>query len=125
MRDPEPDDHLPAASAQAQPTRRFWGTISLTTRILAVNLIPLAALGGSLFLLDSYRRQLLDERYKLARIEAQITAEALAGATPERQKALLIQIGKEQNMRLRIYDRDGTLTADGRLVTLPPVAWLD
>lgn len=85
---------------------------SLTTRILAVNLIPLLVLAGSLFFLDSYRRQLLDERYKLARIEAQITAEALAGATRERQEALLIQIGKEQRMRLRMYDAEGRLWAD-------------
>src|SRR5690606_21265986 len=85
---------------------------SLTTRILAVNLIPLLILAGSLFFLDSYRRQLLDERFKLARIEAQITAEALAGATRERQEALLIQIGKEQRMRLRMYDPEGNLIAD-------------
>ncbi|WAT18806.1 sensor N-terminal transmembrane domain-containing protein [Aurantiacibacter sp. MUD11] len=85
---------------------------SLTARILAVNLIPLLVLAGSLFFLDSYRRQLLDERYKLARIEAQITAEALAGATRERQMALLSQIGREQRMRLRMYDAGGALIAD-------------
>lgn len=85
---------------------------SLTARILVVNLIPLTLLAGGLFFLDSYRRQLLDERFKLARIEAQITAEALAGATRQRQEALLIQIGKEQKMRLRLYDRDGRLLAD-------------
>ncbi len=85
---------------------------SLTARILAVNLIPLLVLAFSLFFLDSYRRQLLDERFSLARIEAQITAEALAGATIERQEALLIQIGKEQRMRLRMYDADGALYAD-------------
>ncbi len=84
----------------------------LTARILAVNLIPLLVLAGSLFFLDSYRRQLLDERFKLARIEAQITAEALAGATRERQEALLSQIGREQRMRLRMYDSDGLLIAD-------------
>ena len=49
-----------------------------------------------MFYLDFYRKQLLDERFKLARIEAQITAEALAGASRERQEAVLIQIGKEQ-----------------------------
>ncbi|MWV27725.1 stimulus-sensing domain-containing protein [Aurantiacibacter rhizosphaerae] len=85
---------------------------SLTARILAVNLIPLLVLAGSLFFLDSYRRQLLDERFKLARIEAQITAEALAGATSARQEALLSQIGREQRMRLRMYDSAGTLIAD-------------
>ncbi len=85
---------------------------SLTARILAVNLIPLLVLAGSLFFLDSYRRQLLTERFQLARIEAQITAEALAGATPERQEALLSQIGREQKMRLRLYDAGGNQIAD-------------
>ena len=82
---------------------------SLTTRILAVNLIPLILLAGSLFFLDSYRRQLLNERFNLARIEAQITAEALAGASRTRQEALLIQIGREQRMRLRMFDAEGDL----------------
>src|SRR5690606_33760856 len=90
----------------------FSRNTSLTARILTVNLVPLMLLAGSLFFIDSYRRQLLDERYRLAQIEAQITAEALAGATRERQEALLIQIGKEQRMRLRIYDAQGNLTAD-------------
>ncbi|HLV07398.1 MAG TPA: sensor N-terminal transmembrane domain-containing protein, partial [Croceibacterium sp.] len=92
---------------------------SLTARILAVNLIPLLLLAGSLFFLDSYRRQLLEERFKLARIEAQITAEALAGASRERQEALLIQIGKEQRMRLRMYNADGTLSADSFALAEP------
>ena len=103
--------------AEEKPKGRFEGLsfppqTSLTARILAVNLIPLLILAGSLFFLDSYRRQLLSERYNLARIEAQITAEALAGATRERQNALLIQIGKEQHMRLRMYDSEGNLWAD-------------
>ena len=92
---------------------------SLTVRILAVNLIPLMLLAGSLFFLDSYRRQLLEERFKLARIEAQITAEALAGATRSRQDALLIQIGKEQRMRLRLYDSEGRLLADSFVLDGP------
>ncbi|MBD3730435.1 MAG: sensor N-terminal transmembrane domain-containing protein [Sphingomonadales bacterium] len=90
-----------------------WTThLSLPSRILAVNILPLALLGGGIFYLDTYREQLLDERYKLARIEAQITAEALAGASRERQEALLIQIGKEQRLRLRMYDAEGRLWAD-------------
>jgi two-component system sensor histidine kinase ChvG len=92
--------------------RTLAGRFSLTTRILLVNVLPLALLGSGIFYLDSYREQLLSERYKLARIEAQITAEALAGATRERQEALLIQIGKEQQMRLRMFDAEGNLWAD-------------
>ena len=98
---------------------------SLTTRILFVNLIPLLVLAGSLFFLDSYRRQLLDERFKLARIEAQITAEALAGATRERQEALLSQIGREQRMRLRMYDGTGAMIADSFALDEPSFAFDD
>ena len=71
--------------------RLSWSSrLSLTSRILAVNLLPLLLLGGGIFYLDTYRTQLLNERYKLARIEAQITAEALAGASRARQEALLV-----------------------------------
>jgi two-component system sensor histidine kinase ChvG len=91
---------------------RWPQRLSLTTRILAVNLLPLALLGGGIFYLDSYHKQLLLERYQLARIEAQITAEALAGATRERQERVLTQIGKEQHMRVRMFDAQGNLTAD-------------
>jgi two-component system sensor histidine kinase ChvG len=91
---------------------RWTQSWPLTTRILAVNILPLALLGGGIFYLDSYRKQLLSERYQLARIEAQITAEALAGATRERQDAVLTQIGKEQHMRVRMFDPQGRLEAD-------------
>ncbi|HWK42186.1 MAG TPA: ATP-binding protein [Croceibacterium sp.] len=104
---------------------RFPFDASLTARILAVNLIPLMLLAGSLFFLDSYRRQLLDERFKLARIEAQITAEALAGATRARQEALLVQIGKEQRMRLRMYDAQGELWADSFALDKPSFVLAD
>ncbi|MXO60200.1 HAMP domain-containing protein [Altererythrobacter salegens] len=86
--------------------------VSLTWRILAVNIVPLLMFGLGVFYLDSYRKVLLDERYKLARIEAQITAEALAGASRERQEAVLKQIGKEQKLRLRMFDAEGHLWAD-------------
>jgi two-component system sensor histidine kinase ChvG len=98
---------------------RWSSRFSLTSRILAVNILPLALLGGGIFYLDSYRKQLLSERYKLARIEAQITAEALAGATRERQEAVLTQIGKEQKMRLRMFDAEGNLWADSFALDQP------
>ena len=104
---------------------RLAFSTSLTTRILAVNLIPLILLAGILFFLDSYRVQLLNERFNLARIEAQITAEALAGASRQRQEALLIQIGKEQRMRLRMYDAEGMLWADSFVLAEPSFAFGD
>lgn len=101
------------------------GRFALTARILVVNILPLALLGGGLFYLDGYRTQLINERFKLARIEAQITAEALAGATRERQEALLVQIGKEQRMRLRLFNPDGTLTADSFALADPAFRFND
>lgn len=106
--------------------RLSWANrLSLTSRILAVNLLPLALLGGGLFYLDGYRKQLLTERYKLARIEAQITAEALAGATRQRQEALLVQIGKEQRMRVRMFDAEGNLWADSFALAEPSFKFSD
>ena len=91
---------------------RWSRRLTLTSRILFVNVLPLVLLGGGVLYLDSYRTQLLDERFKLALVEAQITAEALAGATPKRQEALLIQIGKEQRLRIRVYGPEGNLESD-------------
>jgi two-component system sensor histidine kinase ChvG len=101
------------------------GRFALTARILVVNILPLVIMGGGLFYLDGYRTQLINERFKLARIEAQITAEALAGATRERQEALLVQIGKEQRMRLRMFDADGKLAADSFALADPSFRFND
>lgn len=119
--DTRPDSRLDSRFAQFGWSNR----LSLTSRILAVNILPLALLGGGIFYLDGYRKQLLDERYKLARIEAQITAEALAGATRQRQEALLIQIGKEQRMRLRMFDAEGMLWADSFALDTPAFTFDD
>ena len=85
--------------------------VSLTTRILAVNVIALAMLAGSFFYLDSYRNQLVAERFGLARAEAQITASALAQLGPRKRRLLVAQIGVQQKLRLRLYDSDGDLVA--------------
>ena len=98
---------------------RWSRRLSLTSRILFVNVLPLVLLGGGVLYLDSYRKQLLDERFKLALVEAQITAEALAGATVQRQEALLIQIGKEQRLRLRVYGPGGNLESDSFALAPP------
>ena len=98
---------------------------SLTARILAVNLIPLMLLAGGLFFVDSYRKQLLTERYNLARIEAQITAKALAGASLPQQQALMVQIGQEQHMRVRMYDGAGRLWADNFQLAPPSFQFRD
>jgi two-component system sensor histidine kinase ChvG len=101
-----------------------WG-ISLTTRILAVNVIAFMLLAGSLFYIDSYRRELFAERFRLARVEAEITAAALAGRTPAQQRELMAWIGTRQHLRLRLYDSGGALKADSFELAAPSFQFVD
>ena len=118
---------LPKTDDQTAPGERLFWTrrISLTTRILALNIIALALMAGSLFYLDSYRKQLLAERFNLARSEAEIAAEALIGANPAQRDALLARVGKDQELRLRLYDRRGALVADSFALAPPSFSFVD
>lgn len=109
-----------------QQGKTSWSRrLSLTRRILFVNILPLALLGFGVIYLDFYRKQLLDERFKLALVEAQIIAESLAGASPARQDALLIQLGKEQKLRLRVYNANGKLMGDSFKLAPPSFSLID
>jgi two-component system sensor histidine kinase ChvG len=90
----------------------WTGRPSLTTRILAVNVIALGLMAASLFYIDSYRKQLLAERFHLAEAEAGIAADALAPLPRRQRQALLGTIGTERKLRLRLFDRRGALIAD-------------
>ena len=93
--------------------RLFWSRrASLTTRILAVNIIALGLVAGSLFYLDNYRNQVLAERFNLARTEAEITAAALGNADAVQQQAMLTSIANAQHLRLRMFRADGTIGSD-------------
>ncbi len=106
--------------------RLFWTPRpSLTARILAVNIIALGLMAGSLFYLDSYRNQLVEERFRLARSEAEIAADALAETPPAQHRALLARIGSEQHLRLRLYDARGSLTADSFAIAEPSFRFID
>jgi len=116
-----PETVLPQTRRRRDWTRRT----SLTARILAVNIIALGLMAGSLFYLDSYRNQLFAERYQLARAEAQIAAQGLAAASPTQRAALMSQIGQEQRLRLRLYDRSGHLLLDSFKLAPPTYALVD
>ena len=106
--------------------RLFWTRrISLTARILAVNLIALALLAGSLFLLDSFRKQLLDERFKLARSEARIAADALDEMGDAQRRALMARMGADQRLRIRLYDAQGQLELDSFALAPPTFTLAD
>lgn len=98
---------------------------SLATRILAVNIIALALLAGSIFYLDSYRKQLIAERFVRAGAESQIIADALAASRRSELPRLVKAIGTGQKMRLRIYDRRGRLRVDSFRLAEPSYTLAD
>lgn len=105
-----------------------WGwswRVSLTARILAVNVIALALLAGSLFYIDSYRKELLAERFRLAASEADITSHALVDRSRKQRRALMMQIGSGLQLRLRLYDHEGELEEDSFDLDEPSYTFVD
>ncbi|MEO1921270.1 stimulus-sensing domain-containing protein [Blastomonas marina] len=113
--DPAADGNGPVG-APAAPLRDplFWTrSIPLTARILFVNIFALALFAGSLFYLDSYRNQLLVERFETARSEAEIVSDALVALPDaEARERLIVEIARDQRSRIRTYDPRGRLVAD-------------
>jgi two-component system sensor histidine kinase ChvG len=126
IRSPMAEPAQPQRIPPRFPLRRQWTRrTSLTVRILAVNIIALGLMAGSLFYIDSYRKQLLGERFQLARSEAQIAAAGIAASTPRERRALIGNIGADQHLRLRLYDPQGKLVHDSFAITGPAYAFAD
>ena len=120
-----PPDDRASRRAMALRVGAPWRGVSLTTRILVVNVIVLALIAFSLLYIDSYRREVLGERFKRASSEAEIAAEALAQVSPENRAPVLTTIGRRQHLRLRIYDADGALLADSFALAPPSYTLAD
>ncbi len=93
---------------------RWSGRVSLTPRILFVNIFALALLAGGFFYLDSYRARILDGRVAQAEREVRLIAEALSMLPPDDRTDGMVDFARKSGMRLRIYDRRGRLVADSR-----------
>ncbi len=92
--------------------RRRRTSGSLTRRILAVNIIALALVGGSIFYLDGFRSRLIEERRTQQESELELVATVLA-STPESAHAAIIRsLGQEAGDRVRTYDGNGRLVLD-------------
>ncbi|WP_394653799.1 sensor N-terminal transmembrane domain-containing protein, partial [uncultured Sphingomonas sp.] len=89
--------------------------VSLTPRILAVNIIALAMLAGGFFYLDSFRSRILDSRIAQASREARLIADAMAAVAPEERGALVMGYARDTGARLRLYTPEGRLIDDTRL----------
>jgi two-component system, OmpR family, sensor histidine kinase ChvG len=113
----------PAIASQRNEGRTVPGEwtprISLTRRILAVNVFALAVLAGGFFYLDSYRARLIDGRLASTQREAALIALSVESATPAERRFVLVRAAQATGLRLRLYDNDGTKTADSFQLAAP------
>jgi two-component system sensor histidine kinase ChvG len=93
---------------------RWSAGVSLTPRILAVNIVAVALVVGGFFYLDSYRSRLLDSRIAQASREVRLIADALAAVPAVERPMLLMGFARDTGARLRLYAPDGRLMADTR-----------
>ncbi|MFC4291904.1 ATP-binding protein [Sphingorhabdus arenilitoris] len=106
--------------------RLSWSRgISLTARILAVNLFVLALFAGGLFFLDSYRGQLIQNREADAMRQAVIIRDTLPKLDEDGQKAFLLKFGQLNQSRIRVYGADGQKLRDSFELGKPAYALND
>jgi len=109
----------PATTREERDLSLRWsGRVSLTPRILAVNIFALVMLAGGFFYLDSYRARIVDSRVEQANREARLIAQAVAMTPPDDRTALVRRVASEADIRIRLYDRAGRMTLDTRALGL-------
>ncbi len=104
---------------------KWSNRISLTPRILAVNIFALALLAGGFSYLDSFRSRIVDSRVAQASREARLVAQAIASATKERRDLLVLSLARDTDTRVRLFDQEGKLLADSRDLGLHNVVLRD
>ncbi len=111
---PDTDSHSPAAELAVTPRR--W-QLSLTARILALNIFAILLLAGSLFYIDSFRARLVDERMSQAKGEADLIATALSD--PRNRLAQVRLVADKTDARLRLIDANGRVEFDSWAALTP------
>ena len=98
---------------------RWSGRVSLTPRILAVNVFALALLAGGFFYLDSYRTRIVDDRLVQSARELKLLAIGLDTAPTDRQGRLIAAYARQTGDRVRRYGANGALIADSFAMDAP------
>ena len=105
---------------------KWSNRVSLTPRILAVNIFALALLAFGFSYLDSYRSRILDSQTAQSSREAKLIAQAIASAsTKERRDLLVLSLARDTGTRIRLFDEAGVLMADSRDMGLHNVVLRD
>ncbi|MGK2912045.1 MAG: ATP-binding protein [Sphingobium sp.] len=106
-----PDTDFPKNDVSAL-SLRWSGRLSLTRRILAVNIFALALLAGGFFYLDSYRTRVVDARLERDLSELQLLGIALESTPEPQHNALIVAFSRKTGGRIRQFAADGRLVAD-------------
>lgn len=120
-----PDTDLPRN--ERRRTEREWTPrISVTRRILAVNIFALAFLAAGFFYLDSYRSRLIDGRLVATGRETALIATAIEGAPPGERLSIIAREAQTSGLRLRLYDvSTGRKVVDSFALAVPTYVLAD
>jgi len=99
--------------------------LSLTTRILVVNVLAIALLAGSLFYLNNYRDRLTEERLTQARVQLTIMADALSAGDMQYKRSLIGVFSSHLGARLRLYGPEGGKMIDSFSLAPPTYEFID
>ncbi len=102
-----------ASIAEQEESPLVWSARwSLTTRILAVNILAVALLAGGFYYLDTYRSRLVDTRIEVMKDQLAMLDRALEAARPDQRATLIDEFAAATESRLRFYDADGRRISD-------------
>ncbi|MCW3836729.1 sensor histidine kinase [Sphingomonas canadensis] len=106
---------------------KWSNRLSLTPRILAVNIFALALLAGGFSYLDSYRARIVESRMAQSSREVRLIAQSLAAAAkdPPRRDTLVLSLARDMGVRIRLFGEDGKLLSDSRDLGLHNVVLRD
>ncbi len=120
----------PGRQPNGRPAGRYRrrSVSKLTARVLAINVLALLILVGGLLYLGRYEDRLIQAEIEVLRSQAKIFAGALAegtivgdadaeqGIDPELARQMVRRLFETTGTRTRLFDVDGSLTADSRFL---------
>jgi two-component system sensor histidine kinase ChvG len=114
-----------AKNDEADLVLTWSGRWTLAHRILAVNILTLGIFALAILTLDAYRNQLQNERAGRIENEAQLAAAAIGQLPAAQREEFIARLGKRTSTRVRVYDEDGSLAADGWTLSGPTYEFRD
>jgi len=113
------------AGDEGDLTLRWSGQISLTQRILLVNILALMLLAGGFFYLDSYRSRIVDGRVVQATREARLAAEAIGIIPADGRAGIVKRLAADTGDRIRVANAGGRIILDSRVLGVRNFALVD